>query len=120
MQMTEMEFGRQPPVESYGPGGFRVDGEWHDGSLLLLPGHVGTLDGPPSVESLALVLDADDPVDVLLVGTGSDMAPLPGPLRAALDAAGIGVEAMSSPAACRTYNVMLVEARRVAAALVAL
>ncbi|HET7410191.1 MAG TPA: Mth938-like domain-containing protein [Paracoccaceae bacterium] len=120
MRMTEMEFEGQRPVDGYGPGGFRVGGDWHDGSLLLLPSGMEPLAGSLSVEALRPVLDADDPVDVLLIGMGPEIAPLPRPVRAALDEAGIGAEVMSTPAACRTYNVLLVEARRVAAALVAL
>jgi uncharacterized protein len=118
--MTEIDFQGQRPVDGYGPGGFRIAGDWHEGSLLLLPSGIRPLASALTVEGLAAVLDAADPVDVLVVGTGADMAPLPRPLRSALDGAGIGVEVMSTPAACRTYNVLLVEARRVAAALVAL
>jgi uncharacterized protein len=120
MRMTEIEFEGQRPVEGYGAGGFRIAGDWHAGSLLLLPSGIRPLVGAPSIESLGAVLAAADPVDVLLVGMGADIALLPRPLRAALEQAGIGVEVMSTPAACRTYNVLLVEARRVAAALVAL
>lgn len=120
MRMTEIEFEDQRPVEGYGPGGFRIAGEWHEGSLLLLPTGIRLMEGPPSVESLRAVIAAADPVDVLLVGMGADIAPLPRPLRTVLDEAGIGVEVMSTPSACRTYNVLLTEARRVAAALVAL
>lgn len=119
MRMTEIEYEGQRPVESYGNGGFRIAGEWHEGSLLLLPSGIRPLRGAPSVDGLGDVLGAADPVDVLLVGMGADIAPLPRPLRAALDEAGIGVEVMSTPSACRTYNVLLTEARRVAAALVA-
>lgn len=120
MRMTEIDFEGQRPVDGYGPGGFRIAGDWHEGSLLLLPSGVRPLAGPPSVESLGAVLEATDPVDVLLVGMGADIAPLPRSLRAVLEHAGIGVEVMSTAAACRTYNVLLIEARRVAAALVAL
>ena len=120
MRMTEMRFEGQRPVDGYGPGGFRVGGDWHEGSLLLLPSGVEPMCGPMSVDALRPVMDAEDPVDVLLVGMGPDIAPLPCPVRAALEQAGIGVEVMSTPAACRTYNVLLVEARRVAAALIVL
>lgn len=120
MRMTEITYEGQRPVDSYGPGGFRIAGEWHDGSLLLLPGGIQPLPGAPSIDTLGAVLGAADPVDVLLVGMGAEIAPLPHPLRAALDQAGIGVEIMSTPSACRTYNVLLTESRRVAAALVAL
>lgn len=120
MRMTEMNFDGQNPVESYGPGGFRVASNWHDGSVLLLPTEILALAAPLSIETLQPVLAAPDPVDVLLAGMGPEIAPLPPALRAALDEAGIGVEVMSTPAACRTYNVLLVEARRVAAALIAI
>ena len=56
-------------------------------------------------------------IDVLLLGMGAAIAPVPRGFRDALEAAGIGVEPMSSPAACRTYNVLLGEGRRIAAAL---
>ena len=120
MRMIEVDLSGQRPVDGYGPNGFRVGGDWHIGSLLLLPSGLEKLEGPPSVETLRPVLEADDPVDVLLIGMGADIAPLPRPLRAALDQAEIGVEVMSTAAACRTYNVLLIESRRVAAALVAL
>ena len=48
------------------------------------------------------------------------MAPLPGKIRESLREAGIGADAMDTGAACRTYNVLVSENRRVAAALIAL
>ena len=59
-----------------------------------------------------------DTVDVLFVGTGADTAHIPADLRITLEDAGIGVEAMATPAACRTYNVLLSEGRRVALAVI--
>ena len=120
MRMTEIDYEGQRPIEGYGPGGFRIAGDWHEGSLLLLPSGIQPLPGAPSVQTLAPVLGAHDPVDILLVGMGADIAPLPRPLRTALEQAGIGIEVMSTPSACRTYNVLLTEARRIAVALVAI
>ena len=57
-------------------------------------------------------------VDVILVGTGAETAHLPLQMRETLEAIGLGVETMSSPAACRTYNILLAEGRRVALALI--
>lgn len=57
-------------------------------------------------------------IDVLFVGTGTGIAHVPAAFREALEAQGIGVEAMASPAAARTYNVLLGEGRRVAVALI--
>jgi uncharacterized protein len=54
---------------------------------------------------------------VVFIGTGAEIAHIPNRLRAELEAAGLGVESMNSPAACRTYNVLLSEGRRVAAAV---
>ncbi|MGH6796969.1 MAG: MTH938/NDUFAF3 family protein, partial [Roseiarcus sp.] len=59
-------------------------------------------------------------VEILLLGCGPRMAPVPPALRQGLRVAGIVVDAMDTGAACRTYNVLLSEDRRVAAALLAL
>ncbi|MGB0914339.1 MAG: Mth938-like domain-containing protein, partial [Phaeobacter italicus] len=58
-------------------------------------------------------------IDVLFIGTGAEVAHIPADLRQALEGAGIGVEIMNSPAACRTYNVLLSEGRRIALAALA-
>ena len=55
-------------------------------------------------------------IDVLLVGTGAEIAHVPAAFRTTLEDAGIGVEVMASPQACRSYNVLLGEGRRVALA----
>jgi uncharacterized protein len=119
MRMTEIPLEGQRPVDGYGPGGFRVDGNWHPGSLILLPSGLRPFDGSLSAESLAAVFAAAGALDVLLIGMGPEIAPVPRALRTALEQAEIGVEVMSTPSACRTYNVLLTEQRRVAAALVA-
>ncbi len=68
-------------------------------------------------DDTAAVLDTSGDIDVLFVGTGAEIAHPPAGFRNALEDAGIGVETMASPAACRTYNVLLSEGRRVAVAL---
>ena len=67
----------------------------------------------------AKLLNEADKVEILLVGAGKDLRPLPAVLRAALKAAGIAADPMSTGAAVRTYNVLLAENRAVAAALIA-
>ena len=118
MRMIEIDYDAQPPIDSYGEGGFRVDGNWHEGGLILMPGAHLPLAGPPDSTTLALVLEAAATIDILLVGQGAEIAPLDRALRTALETAGIGVEVMSTPSACRTYNVLLTEDRRVAVALI--
>jgi uncharacterized protein len=112
-------------VESYGDGRFRVSGALHEHSILVFLDR--TLDWPVAdiasltVESLAPVMTAGESgaVNLLLIGCGARMEPIPAPLRIALRAMGIVVEAMDTGAACRTYNVLAAEGRKVAAALIA-
>ncbi|GMG82257.1 Mth938-like domain-containing protein [Paralimibaculum aggregatum] len=120
MRMHEMGFGAQRPIDSYGPGGFRIGGDWIAGSVLVSADGIAPAEGEITEPAIAPVLAMAAEIDVLLIGQGPEIAPLPGPVRRALEAAGIGVEIMSTPAACRAYNVLLAEERRVAALLIAL
>jgi uncharacterized protein len=56
--------------------------------------------------------------EIILLGSGARFRFLPPVTTKALAASGIGVETMDTPAACRTYNVLLAEGRKVAAALI--
>ncbi len=114
MRMNEVQFDDSRPVDGYGPGFFRVGGEVMQGAVLLLPSGACAWSG---YEDIAALLRAAPEIDVLLLGTGAMIAHAPADLRRALEAAGVGVEAMDSAAACRTYNVLLAEGRRVGAAL---
>ena len=115
MNIEEMRFPDALPVDSYGPGFFRVGGRVHHGPLLILP-DAGVLPWR-GYEDTALILAEARRLDVLFVGTGAEMAYLPVGFRAVTDDAGLGVEPMPTPAACRTYNVLLSEGRRVGLAL---
>ncbi|MEM9250351.1 MAG: Mth938-like domain-containing protein [Pseudomonadota bacterium] len=113
MRMTEMSFPDARPVEGYGPGFFRIGGEVRAGPLLTGPDGVTPWTGLQDTGPLLALVGT---VDVLFLGTGSEIAVPPAELRQALETAGIGVETMASPTACRTYNVTLSEGRRVALA----
>ncbi len=110
-------------IESYGGGGFKVTGEAYSGSILVLPDWTGAWPlsaiDDLSIESLEPVLAASPPVEVLLIGCGAAMAFIEPELRAAARARGVALEPMDTGAACRTYNVLMAEDRRVAAALIA-
>jgi uncharacterized protein len=114
MRLNEIRLDGRRPVDGYGPGFFRIGGEVRRGPVLVLPSGVTGWGGYGETAALAA---AAAEVDVVLVGTGAAPAHLPEAFRATLEAAGIGVEAMASPAACRTYNLLLAEGRRVALAL---
>jgi len=112
MQMNEITYGTAQAIEGYGPGFFRISGHVLRGALLVTPWEAGPWGG---LTDTAAPLALCDKIDVVLVGCGRDIAHLPPAFRAALEEAGLGVEVMSSPAACRTYNVLLSEGRRIAA-----
>lgn len=115
MRITEVHFDGAPPVEGYGPGFFRVAGVVRPGPLALLPSGAADWAGLPDI---AAFLAETAKIDVLLLGMGAEIQALDPTLRAALEAAGIGVEIMATPPACRTYNVLLGEGRRIAAGLI--
>ena len=104
-------------IERYGASGFRVSGQVYLGAVLVFPDRTIAWEAAAATaESLALIVDHGG-VELLLLGLGRRMTPVAAALRAALRANGIALEAMDTGAACRTYNVLLGEDRRVAAAL---
>ena len=114
MRLTEITYGSALAIESYGPGFFRIGTHLLRGATFVTPWNAGAWGG---LEDLATPLTMAGKIDVLLLGLGADIMPVPRAFRQALEDVGIGVEPMNSPAACRTYNVLLGEGRRVAAAL---
>lgn len=114
MRLNEVSFNESAPVDGYGPGFFRIGGTVIEGPVLTGPQGTSTWGG---YADLAPLLALAGQIDVLFLGTGAEIAHLPPAFRAALEEAGLGVEAMSSPAAARTYNVLLSEGRRIALAM---
>lgn len=121
--MREAHFPGRAPVDAYGDGGFRFAEMSHRGSILCLPsGIYGWEPADPlalTPADFAKLLAEADKVEILLVGTGKELRPLPADLRAALKEARISADPMSTGAAVRTYNVLLAEDRAVAAAFIA-
>jgi uncharacterized protein len=122
-----MEFTRIPAegrqfIQAHREGGFTIAGVRHEGSVLVLPDR--TLPWPVR-ELGAVTLDSLAPItgaaaiDILVLGCGAAFGQPTAELRAALRARGIVIEPMDTRAACRTFNVLLAEDRRVAAALIA-
>jgi uncharacterized protein len=114
-----------PVIDSYGPGGFRLSGEWREGSVLILSDEARSwpVTGPADVtrDSLAAVLEAGRAeAEFLLLGMGAANALPPRDLRDAVARAGLGLEFMDTAQAARLYNVLTSEGRRLAAALIAL
>ncbi len=121
--VRDAHFPGRAPIDAYGDGGFRFADMSHRGSILCLPSGIHGWQPADAktfgAEDFALVFEQADEIDVLLVGTGRDLRPLGRELREAFRAAGITADPMSTGSAVRTFNVLLAEERRVAAALIA-
>lgn len=114
MAMRPTDFAGAAPIDGYGPGFVRVGGVVHEGAVVISVAGVASWGG---LDDAATLLALAPGTDLLLIGTGAQPAHAPEALLAALDAAGIRAEAMASATAARSYNVLLSEGRRVAAAL---
>ncbi|PTM95237.1 Mth938-like domain-containing protein [Mycoplana dimorpha] len=123
IEIRDAHFPGRAPIDAYGNGGFRFADMSHRGSILCLPSGIHGWDRQDAVgltaQDLERVIAEADQIEVLLVGTGTEIRPLPEELRAVLRAHHIRSDPMSTGAAVRTFNVMLAESRAVAAALIA-
>jgi uncharacterized protein len=110
-------------VEGYGDGGFTISGRRWEGSVLVLPNRTQAWAAQTAtgltLADLADIVAAEPRPEILILGMGVGMEMVARDLRIALRGAGIIIEPMGTGAACRTYNVLLTEGRRVAAALIA-
>lgn len=108
-------------IQGYRTGGFRVSGVSYEGAVIVSPLRTSRW-GAASFETLSendfdeLAIGADE-IDVVLLGAGSRSGFFPPALYKALKSKGLVVETMDTGAACRTYNVLMAEGRRVVAAL---
>jgi uncharacterized protein len=109
-------------INAYGDGGFRISGRHWTESVLVFPGQTlawGVSDiGAMTVASLEPVFAAGPDVEILLLGCGPSMVFIDKALRAAVRTRGPVIETLDTGAACRTYNLLMGESRRVAAALI--
>ena len=114
---------RSAPIEAYGNGGFVFAEMSHRGSLLCLPDAIWAwpVTKPAEIDeySLSRVFKAANSIDTLIIGTGTEVWMPPTILREALRTVKVVLDPMQTGPAIRTYNIMLGERRRVAAALIA-
>ncbi len=121
LQIRKAHFPGRAPIDAYGDGGFRFADMSHRGSILCLPS--GIYGWEPQDRNLLTeidfqrILDEEASIEVLLVGTGANLQPLPRELKERFRSSGISADPMSTGAAVRTYNVLLAEDRAVGAAL---
>ena len=122
--MDEPHLPRQVPIDAHGGGGFRFGGMSHRGSVLCLPQGIWawpvTSADDVSDEALLRVFAAVADLDFFLIGSGVEPWRPPDALRARFREAHVSLDAMTTGPAVRTYNVLLLEGRRVGAALIAI
>ena len=122
MELTQPPAQGRQVIQSYGDGGFRVAGIRHQGAVLVFPRRTVawavTSAAGLAIAQLRELAEVPGEVDVLLVGMGTASSVPTPELRVALRELGISVETMTTSAACRTFNVLLAEERKVAAALI--
>ena len=113
---------RQALIDAHGDGGFRFAGMLHRGSLLCLPDGIWAwaIAAPTELtaELLSLVFAQADDLDFFVLGTGAAPWIMPDALRTRFRDAHISIDTMTTGPAVRTYNVMLMEGRRVGAGLI--
>lgn len=109
-------------INAYGDGGFRISGKHWTESVLVFPGQTlswGIADiAQISMPSLEPAFGMEPAVELLLLGCGPNMVFINKALRAEIRARGLVIETLDTGAACRTYNLLMGEGRRVAAALI--
>ncbi|MFO1243103.1 MAG: Mth938-like domain-containing protein [Rickettsiales bacterium] len=121
MEITPVLESAAQLIEAYGNGGFTIAGKRYDGAVMVFAEHTEllevTLVENLTVKNLEALTTSVPKVEFLLVGTGKLFVPIPSHLKQFLRQHQISSDAMDTGAACRTFNILLAEARRVAAIL---
>lgn len=113
MDLTPLVSPDSQVLSGFYPGGFRISGVRRQGPVIITPKQVLNWTGQVELNAFKYLEDTE----ILLIGTGHSFELLSPELRIGLRGLGVSAEAMTTPAACRTYNVLLTEGRAVAAAL---
>ncbi len=122
MDVTPLIKEGQNIIQSYAGGRFRISGELYANAVIVLPDTTMLWTVGADMEGLQLedfepLMAMKSELDVVLLGCGARMAFLDPDLKNSLQNQGVNVDVMDTGAACRTYNVLMAEGRRVAAAL---
>ncbi len=113
MHVNEVKYFDAIPIDSYGPGFFRIEGKILKSGIVCSRSGVYSWKG---YKDLNILEELQYKIDVLFVGTGNEICQVPESFRKRLEEIGLALEIMSTPPACRTYNVLLSEGRRIAIA----
>lgn len=111
-------------IEAYGAGSFTVNSEKYDSSVIITPFSLEQSEAKNITEinepDISTLIQEKDRIEFVLVGFGENSDYLKPEIEKLLANEGIRVEYMSTGAACRTYNVLMSEERKIAAILIAI
>ena len=114
IQLIENNRSPQKKIDSYGVGGFRIDGEVHFGNLLICENQ--THRWSQAMDIVSFFKKADH-LDLLIYGSGERIFDDDSILAELNKCLSVGIECLDTPSGCRLYNMLLSEGRNVAAAL---
>ena len=122
--VDEPHLPRQVLIDAHGAGGFRFGGMSHRGSVLCLPHGIWAWPiispGDITDETLSRALAAATDLDFFIIGSGGMPWRPPEELRARFRELHVSLDAMTTGPAVRSYNVTLMEGRRIGAGLIAI
>ncbi len=101
-------------IDSYGIGGFRVQGELHFGNIFIFEDHLQIWN---NISELIPIIEADRSIDFLIFGTGAVLYHSDNQLLELSRNLSIGVECLDTPSACRLFNMLSLEGRKVGGVL---
>ncbi len=107
-------------IRAWESGRVRVADRWLEGHVIVAPDRIietWDVESPATLGAADLAPAVELAPEIILLGTGNQVTLPDLDLMAALAERAIGLEIMSTPAACRTFNVLVNEQRRVVAAL---
>ena len=124
MDVTPLIRKGQNVIQSYAGGVFKINGTSYNHAVFVTPEEVRIWDVPDVIDVSTLerkhftpLIEQAESIDVVLFGCGKTMMFMPPLLKNTLKEEGLSVDIMDTGAACRTYNVLMAEGRRVACAL---
>ncbi|NNM59862.1 MAG: hypothetical protein HKM04_08615 [Legionellales bacterium] len=121
MQLTETYYADQFPIEAYECGRLKMNGQFFEHSVIINTGQMPKQWHVQNTQELTradLQLLLQDQPEVILLGTGAQLIFPAFELIHDISHQGVGIEVMDTGAACRTYNLLLAEGRKVLAGLI--
>lgn len=115
---------RHQLIEAFGNHGFKLNGQRYEGSVIVFADHTESWPvtdwAVVQGDDFRPILQAKSLPEIVIAGCGERFEMVPKAIKRLFHDYGISIEAMDTGTACRTYNILLSEGRKVAAALVAI